>query len=159
MNFTHSFGILLRFLSFLAVVGIILLATSIFAYSFYEIYNVIRTIFVDHGDETKVILKALKSIDMVLLGVVFFIMGVGLFELFVASIDNLPEWLIIKDIDQLKTMLVKVIIVVMAVSFAGRIISWDGESDIMGYGLGLGAVIFAMAYFLRVKIDKHNSEK
>jgi len=154
MNFTRSFGILLKFLSFFAVVGIIILATSIFAYSFYEIYDVVRTIFVDHGDETKIILKALKAIDMVLLGVVFFIMGVGLFELFVASIDNLPGWLIIKDIDQLKTMLVKVIIVVMAVSFSGRIISWDGESDIMGYGLGLGSVIFAMPYLLRAKIDK-----
>jgi uncharacterized membrane protein YqhA len=81
-------------------------------------------------------------------------MGIGLFELFVGAIDNLPGWLVIKDIDELKSMLIKVVIVVMAVSFTGKIVTWDGETDLLGYGLGLGVVIFALSFFLKVKGSK-----
>ena len=151
MKLSNIFGLLLKGLSLIAVVGILALATGIFLYSFYQIYKVLLIIVQQTGGEEVIILKALKAIDLVLLGVVFFIMGVGLFELFIRPIENLPEWLVIKNIDQLKSMLIKVVLVVMGVSFCGRIVTWDGQSDLLGYGLGLGAVIFALTFFLKIK--------
>lgn len=159
MKLTDIFGILLKLLAFIAVLGIIILATGIFLYSFYELITVSKIIFQEQAGMSEIILKALKAIDLVLLGVVFFIMGVGLFELFITKITNLPEWLIIENIDQLKSMLIKVAIVVMGVSFTGRIITWDGETDLTGYGIALGAVIFALSYFLKVKEEKKVKEK
>ncbi|MEM1327079.1 MAG: YqhA family protein [Bacteroidota bacterium] len=158
MKIQHVFGWLLRSLSFIAVVGVLILATSILFYSMYEIFTVIKTILKDFTTDAEIILKALKAVDMVLLGIVFFIMGVGLFELFVGKVDNLPQWLHIKDIDQLKGMLIKVAIVVIGVSFTGRVVTWDGEADLMGYGIGLGAVIFALSYFINVKQQAENGK-
>ena len=154
MKASNLFGILLKGLSLIAVIGILALATGIFLYSFYEIFKVIETIIQNQASNEEIILKALKAIDLVLLGVVFFIMGIGLFELFIKSLEDLPDWLVIKDIDQLKSMLIKVVIVVMGVSFCGRIVTWDGETDLLGYGIGLGVVIYALSYFLKVKADK-----
>ncbi|NND07964.1 MAG: YqhA family protein, partial [Saprospiraceae bacterium] len=71
---------------------------------------------------------------------------------------NLPEWFRMKDIDQLKSMLIKVTIVVMGVSFTGRIVTWDGSTDLLGYGIGLGVVILALSYFLNVKIKEKKSD-
>jgi len=154
MKFSNLFGYLLKGLSLIAVIGILALATGVFIYSFFEIYKVLHTLTLESASNEEIILKAMKAIDLVLLGVVFFVMGVGLFELFVGAVDNLPEWLVIKDIDQLKSMLVKVIIVVLGVSFCGKIVTWNGETDLMGFGLALGAVIFALSFFLKVKAGK-----
>lgn len=157
MKATNIFGILLKGLALVSVLGILALSIGVFGYSLYEISKVLKLIVSNTTGEEQLILKALKSVDLVLIGVVFFIMGVGLFELFISPIDNLPEWLVIKDIDQLKSMLIKVIIVVMGVSFCGKIVTWNGTTDLMGYGLGLGVVIYALSFFLKVKSDKKDS--
>ncbi|MEM7659877.1 MAG: YqhA family protein [Bacteroidota bacterium] len=151
-------GMLLTGFILIAVVGIIILSIGIFVYSMFEIAGLLTTIFGETTEEGEVILKALKAIDAVLLGVVFFIIGLGLFELFVRPIDNLPEWFKIKNIDELKATLIKVIVVVMGVSFTGRIVTWDGETDLLGYGLGMGAVVLALSYFLQVKIKEKEVE-
>ena len=155
----NIFGSLLKFLTFLGVLGLILLATGIFFFSFYEIVKVIETIIFKEPAEGEIIIKSLKAIDSVLLGVMFFIIGLGLFELFISPIDNLPDWFHMKDIDQLKAMLIKVIVVVMGVSFTGRIVTWDGTTNLLGYGLGIGAVVLALTYFLNVKMKKEKGEE
>ncbi|MEM6378770.1 MAG: YqhA family protein [Bacteroidota bacterium] len=158
MKATDIFGILLKALALIAVLGILALSIGVFGYSIYEIGKVIKLIVSNSAGEEQLVLKALKSVDLVLIGVVFFIMGVGLFELFISPIENLPYWLVIKDIDQLKSMLIKVIILVMGVSFCGKIVTWNGSVDLMGYGLGLGVVIFALSFFLKIKSEKENKE-
>lgn len=144
-------AILLKIFTFLAVLGVLVLAIGIYLYSFYEIVGVMKSVFSGEAEDGVVILKALKAIDAVLVGVIFFIIGLGLFELFILPIDNLPEWFKVENIDQLKAMLIKVIVLVMGVSFTGRIITWDGESNLLGFGVGLGVVILALSYFLSVK--------
>jgi uncharacterized membrane protein YqhA len=152
-------GFLLKIFTFIAVIGVIVLAIGVFFYSLYEVLIVIQTIIFEKPEEGEVILKSLKAIDAVLLGVIFFIIGLGLFELFISPIDNLPEWFHMKDIDQLKSMLIKVVVVVIGVSFTGKIVTWDGSSDLLGYGVGLGAVVFALSYFLNVKMKKEKAGK
>lgn len=154
MKATNIFGILLKGLALVSVLGILALSIGVFGYSFFEIMKVIKLIVTNTTGEEQLILKALKSVDLVLIGVVFFIMGVGLFELFISPIDNLPAWLVIDDLDQLKSMLIKVIILVMGVSFCGKTVTWNGTTDLMGYGIGLGIVTFALTFFLKVKSDK-----
>lgn len=156
MKLQNIFGFLLKLFTFVAVLGIVTLAIGIYFNSFYEIVQVIKTIVFEKPEEGEVILKSLKAIDSVLLGVIFFIIGLGLFELFIGPIDNLPNWFHMKDMDQLKTMLIKVIVVVMGVSFTGRIVTWDGSSDLLSYGIALAAVVFALSFFLKVK---NNEEK
>lgn len=159
MKAQNILGVLLKFFTAIAVIGVIILAIGVYFYSFYEIFKVIKTIISEDPKEGEVILKSLKAIDSVLLGVIFFITGLGLFELFIQPIDNLPEWFQMKNIDQLKAMMVKVIVVVMGVSFTGRIVTWNGETDVLGYGVSLGAVILALSYFLNVKIREEQGKE
>jgi len=152
-------GYLLALMSLISTIGVLCLAIGVFGYSLFEIIKVIRSIFTSYSQEGEIILKALKAIDLVLLSVVFFIIGTGLFELFVRPIDTLPDWFHVKNIDELKGMLIKLVIVVMGVSFTGRIVTWDGESDLLGYGIGLGVVVIALSYFLGIKMQEDDGNK
>ncbi len=152
MRTPRLFVFLLKFIFFVAVFGISLLAVAVFFYSFFEVFLLLKKISTGQITGGEIIGKGLKTIDLMLLGTVFFIIGIGLYELFIQPIEDLPQWLVIRDIDQLKNMLVKVLIVVMGVSFTGDVVTWKGDTDLMGYGIGLGAVILSLAFFLQVKI-------
>ncbi len=57
-----------------------------------------------------------------MLAVVLYIMAVGLYELFIDDNLDLPAWLVIHNLEDLKEKLVGVVIVVLAVFFLGRVI-------------------------------------
>ncbi|MEO0341340.1 MAG: YqhA family protein, partial [Bacteroidota bacterium] len=63
-------------------------------------------------------------------------------------------WLVIKDFDELKLLLVKASIMVIAISFVGKAVTWKGDTNIMYYGIGIGAVIAALSFFMSIKILK-----
>ena len=151
-------GGLLKIIAVVAVVASIVLAIGVEYFAVAQTIKNLDEIAIGNSGEDDVVKEVIKTLDLVLLGVIFFTIAAALFELFVADIDNLPDWLIIKDLDDLKTMMIKMIIVVMAISFTGKIITWDGETDILYYGVGLAVVIAALSFFLLVK-ERGKQEK
>ncbi len=120
-------------------------------YAFVEGAHVIEMILLFSASEANVISEAMSILDLLLLSFSIFIASIGIFELFVFSIPDLPDWLQIKSFDALKAMLIKVIVVVMGVSFMGRSVTWNGQEQLLGYGIANGAIILALSYFLNSK--------
>ena len=96
-----------------------------------------------------VLLKYIEIIDLFLIGTVFYITALGLYELFIDDQVPTPAWLHINHLDDLKAKLLSVVVVILVVVFAGQVINWDTGLDILGLGAGIGAVILAVTYFLR----------
>ena len=147
-----------RYLILLAVLGALLAATTLLVYGLIEgVQLVIQTI--EYGEVSRKGAKALalefiEIIDLFLMGTVFYIVALGLYELFIDASVNLPEWLSIRTLDDLKNKLIAVVIVVLAVLFLGHVVTWDGEKDLMGLGVGIAAVIVALTWFLTLKTSK-----
>ena len=129
-----------------AIVG-----TMVVLYGGYITVVAINAIISDLASEGKIISMVLKGLDLIFLGIVIQILGIGLYELFVHSIEKLPKWLVIKDFDQLKVLLVKASIMVIAISFVGKVVTWDGNDNILSYGVGIGAIIASLSYFISIK--------
>ena len=82
----------------------------------------------------------------------------GLYELFVDDTLDLPHWLQIHTLDDLKNKLTSVIIVVMGVIFLSQVVKWDGERDLIRLGIPIAVVIAALTWFLQFS-TKHSAEK
>ena len=80
-------------------------------------------------------------IDLFLLGTVLYIIAVGLYELFVDPGLPMPPWLRITSLDDLKERLLGVVAVLLAVTFLGSAVTWDGSTDILAFGLAIGVVL------------------
>jgi uncharacterized membrane protein YqhA len=94
-------------------------------------------------------LAFIETVDLFLLGTVFYIIALGLYELFIDDQVPLPAWLSIRNLDDLKNKLTGVVILVMAVLFLGQVVTWDGQRDLLGYyGGAIALVIAALTYFL-----------
>ena len=148
---TKILGILLKVIAFCAVIAIMCLAIGVEGYAFVEIYETLSKIVTGYSAEDEIIKKCLKGLDLVLLGVVLFTVSTALFELYVFKIPNLPEWLVIKDLDGLKALLIKMVIFIMTISFTGRVVTYTGGLEILYLGAGLALVICALTYFLSKK--------
>ncbi len=92
-------------------------------------------------------LQLVEATDAFLLGTVLYIVSIGFFQLFIDSDLNIPAWMHITNLDQLKSKLIGVIVVLLGVSFLGKVSNWTNGTDIAYLGVSIGAVIIALAYF------------
>ncbi|MEM9318762.1 MAG: YqhA family protein [Pseudomonadota bacterium] len=153
-----------RFMILLAVFGALIAAATILIYGFLEAIQLVATTLetaeVSRSGAKALVIEFIEIVDLFLLGTVFLIISVGLYELFIDQNVRLPAWLEIKTLDDLKSKLIGVVIVVLGVLFLGQVVSWDGERDLLGYGVAIALVIAALTYFLGLKLSiKDKSEK
>mgnify|MGYP001112209816 FL=1 len=153
-----------RYLVVAAVLGSLVAAMALFAYGVVETFVVV----IDTVAKAEVSSKGAKAlalafieiVDLFLLGTVFLMIALGLYELFVDENLTLPSWLSFNSFDDLKNKLVGVVVVVLAVLFLGAVVGWDGSRDLLGFGVGVALVIAALTYFLSTaKSDKGKTDK
>jgi len=93
-----------------------------------------------------------------LLVTVFYITELGLYELFIDDRIKVPIWLEIHTIDDLKTKLTSVIVVVLSVLFLSEVVRWNGGTNILPLGARIALVIAALTYFLCSQVKKPKSD-
>lgn len=101
----------------------------------------------DRAPLKETIVSILTSVDAILLGTVLLVIGYGLYELFVDTNLEVPDWLEINTLDDLKAKLIGVIVAIIAVIFVGGLVDAKSAVDVMYYGAGAGAVVVALAAF------------
>ncbi|MFN3813397.1 MAG: YqhA family protein [Aquificaceae bacterium] len=121
----------------------------------YGVYVLIDTIYValtkpEGIDPTILSTKFISVMDIHLLSIVLYIFSVGLYELFVGKL-NVPDWLRIKDIDQLKAKLASVIILILAITFTKKVVEWKNPLDTLLFGISIGVMIGTLIFYYKVK--------
>lgn len=147
----RALGIFLKIMAAVGVLAIIVLAIAIEVYALTDIYDVVLQVAFDTSQEDTVIKDCLKSLDLVLLGVIFFTIALGLYELYVCPIENLPSWLVIETLDDLKSLMIKMVIFIMAISFAGKVVTYTEGINILYLGAAFALVTVALTYFIKKK--------
>ncbi len=94
-----------------------------------------------------VIVDVLTAIDAILLGTVLLVIGFGLYELFIDTNIQVPAWLRVEDLDDLKSKLIGVVVAIIAVVFVGIFVDSNRASDVISYGVGAGALVVGLAIF------------
>jgi len=98
-----------------------------------------------------------SAIDDYLIGTVFLIFGIGLYELFISKIDiaendeTSSKVLIIHDLDQLKEKIAKVVIMVLIVTFFKYAINFKYDEMINLLYLSIGILLIAVSIYLTHK--------
>jgi len=93
------------------------------------------------------IVEVLTAVDAILLGTVLLVIGYGLYELFIDPDLKVPMWLRVKDLDDLKSKLIGVVVAIIAVVFVGVFVDSNRAADVISYGVGAGALVVGLAIF------------
>lgn len=93
------------------------------------------------------IVDVLTAIDAILLGTVLLVIGYGLYELFIDANLDVPLWLRVNNLDDLKSKLIGVVVAIIAVVFVGVFVDSNRSADVISYGVGAGALVVGLAIF------------
>ena len=114
---------------------------------------------VTQGTKLKLtIVEILTAVDAILLGTVLLVIGYGLYELFIDEDLEVPLWLQVQDLDDLKSKLIGVVVAIISVIFVGVFVDTNRASDVISYGVGAGAMVTGLAIFA-FATSKEPSEK
>ncbi|MDP4586368.1 MAG: YqhA family protein [Microbacteriaceae bacterium] len=107
------------------------------------------------------IVDVLTAVDAILLGTVLLVIGYGLYELFIDTDLEVPAWLQVHDLDDLKSKLIGVVVAIVAVVFVGVFVDSNRADEVVAYGVGAGALVAGLALFALAtkKTDKSPKEK
>jgi uncharacterized membrane protein YqhA len=105
------------------------------------------------------IVEVLTAVDAILLGTVLLVIGYGLYELFVDTEIQVPPWLQIRDLDDLKTKLIGVVVAIIAVIFVGVFVDANRSDDVLSYGIGAGALLIGLEIFAYATKKSESTKK
>ena len=142
-----------RYLVYLAVLSTLLAVALVMVYGTVQLVAFVVEL-VRHGSISnhwgaELRLTVIEVVDLFLIGTVLFVIAVGLSQLFGTTMMTLPRWLVVHDVVDLERKLIGLVITVLSVVFLGQIVTWDGQRDLLGFGVAIGAVIAALTFFLR----------
>ena len=139
-----------RYLTLIAVIGLLLAAAAVFIFAGIATVSIIIEAF-EKGEFNALggrvlSIEIIEMIDLFLLGTVLLITSIGLYQLFIKPNMELPEWLVVANLEQLKFNLLAVIVVMLAILFLGEAAGTLARTDnILQYGLAIAAIIAAVA--------------
>jgi uncharacterized membrane protein YqhA len=93
--------------------------------------------------------------DTFLVGATLLIAAFGFYELFVLRRERpghvhwLPNWLVMRDLEDLKARVTSMLILVAAITFVDVLVEAHDERGILFLGLGIAAIIVSLTIFLR----------
>ena len=138
---------LTRYTVFVPAIASMLGAIALMAQGSVEVVLAVIRAAVNQTALKDTIVAVLTAVDAILLGTVLLVIGYGLYELFVDSGIKVPEWLQVRDLDDLKSKLIGVVVAIIAVVFVGVLVDSNRASDVIAYGVGAGALVLGLAVF------------
>jgi len=151
-----------RYVVLLAVVFSVMSAVSLFILGSYKIVKVLlfETSFssdLGQNYHSNILSNIIGAVDLYLIGVVLLIFAFGIYELFISKIDIARKntdvnILGVENIDDLKNKIIKVIIMVLIVSFFERVLNmkYSTPLEMMYFAISIFALAFGV-YFINKK--------
>jgi uncharacterized protein (TIGR00645 family) len=149
-----------RWLVLIAVVASLFSALILFLAGLYEIVELILLFF--HAESyhhfySKLLSVIIASVDLFLIGTFLLVFALGLYELFISKLDpaeNSPQGqkvLAIKNLEDLKEKLGRLVIMVLIVSFFKQALHLQYKTPMETLYIALGVLLIALALYFTHK--------
>jgi uncharacterized membrane protein YqhA len=165
-----------RLIIFLGVIGLLISSAIVFMMGLIETYHIailfISELINNHGHigdviYIKLIVGIITTVDDFLLGIVLLIFGLGTYDLFISRIDPAeqqddirPDWLVFRSLDELKSVLGKVVLMIMIITFLKFVVNSDIQTplDLLYLGGAIALVSLALKLSHGKDIDRSTIE-
>ena len=151
--------VMTRFGILLSIVGV---AISAFVLLVYCLVVLVRSIYhgffetsFDMDGARHFAVELIELTDFFLLGMVLYVVSIGMYQLFVDPDLPVVGWMRVSNLNDLKTQILNVIVVLLVVTFLASAITWSGGRDVIYFGAAVSTVILAVSVYTFVHRGKH----
>jgi uncharacterized membrane protein YqhA len=138
-----------RYLAIVGVISLLFASVAAFVWGALKTFHVVMLVIKSRGADAGITVEFIEIVDSFLIATAILIFTVSLYELFIGEI-NVPEWMLARDLYELKTKLSSMIVLVMAVKFLQKLLDTKDAQDLLQRGLAtavVSAVLIAFGYF------------
>ena len=138
-----------KYLALIGVIALLFAAIAAFAWGALKTVNVISLVVISVGRDKAITVELIEIVDGFLIATALLIFSVSLYELFIEKLD-LPEWMLAHNLNDLKSKLSSMIVLVMAVKFLEKLLEVKDTNDLLRIGVAIAlisAVLIAFGYF------------
>lgn len=139
-----------RYVVLLAVIAVLLVALSLFLLgtilAITGIWEAWAALLHGRLEATDLTVEFLEIVSLMLKAVFFYLIGVGLYSLFIAPL-NIATSLGVETLNDLETKVISVVVVILAVRFLEEFISGKQPLEILQYGGALAVTVGALVLF------------
>jgi len=151
-----------RFVVLLAVMAVMLVAVSLFLLGTVQavegVYHAWEGVIRGTSNNTRLTVEFLEIVSVMLKAVVFYIIGVGLYSLFVAPL-NITVSLGVQTLSDLESKVVSVVVVILGVTFLEHFIRWQEPLETLQFGAAAALVVVALVLFQRFAHQAKEDQK
>ncbi len=139
-----------RYVVLIAVVAVLLVAVSLFLLGAVQagigIYHAWKQLFTNQLNSSHLTVEFLELVAIMLKAVVFYMIGVGLYSLFIAPL-NIAVALGVESLYDLESKVMSVVVVILSVTFLEHFIRWEDSRVTLEFGAALALVVLAIVAF------------
>ena len=135
-----------KYLILIAVASTLIASTAAFVWGGIKTVKVLISILTTIGTDATAAIALVELMDTFLIATVLFIFALGMYELFIGEVTT-PEWLVIKNLHDLKVKLSSVVILVMGIIFLEHLVEWEDPQGTLFFGIGVTVVSTALIAF------------
>jgi uncharacterized membrane protein YqhA len=139
-----------RFIVLIGVVAVLVISATLFIFGAMQaatsVWGAIQGALQGRIDTTELTITFLEIISTMLKAVVFYIIGVGLYSLFIAPL-NLPVALGVETLFDLEGKVASIIVVIMAITFLEHFIQWQQPTETLQFGIAFALAVAVLVLF------------
>lgn len=140
-----------RYIAIIAVIGLLATSVATFGWSVARTVLFVSDLFEGKWRSDDQVVSLLKTIDTYLLALVQLIIVVGLYELFIGELD-VPEWLKIDSLDDLKKSIIDILVVFVAVKGIEGLLKQKDPLDALTFVGAATSLILGLTLFRIAKV-------
>lgn len=140
-----------RYIAIIAVIGLLATSVATFGWSVARTVLFVSDLFEGKWRSDDQVVSLLKTIDSYLLALVQLIIVVGLYELFIGELD-VPEWLKIDSLDDLKKSIIDILVVFVAVKGIEGLLKQKDPLDALTFVGAATSLILGLTLFRIAKV-------
>jgi uncharacterized membrane protein YqhA len=139
-----------RFIVIIAVLAVMAIAVSLFLLGSLQAVLSVRAAWTHalqgNMSTTNSTVEFLEVVGVMLKAVVFYLIGIGLYSLFIAPL-NITVALGVETLTDLESKVLSVIVVIMSTTFLEHFIQWKEPLQTLQFGASLALVVVALVLF------------
>lgn len=146
-----------RYLPIVSVFGMLIGAIVALFLGVMKTVKVVQTVLDSYNESEPTLYILFEALDCFLVATALIVVAISLYELFISGLE-VPDWMLVKDLTELKAKFTFVIIPVMAVKFVQKILNHENALDTFYYGAAIALVAVALTAFNFVSIKEKEVE-
>ena len=135
-----------RYLAYIPIIGMVVGVLAAIYVGAEKTIKVVQIAVLHYESNNPTLYVLFEALDSFLVAVALLVIAVSLYELFIGALE-VPDWMLVKDLSELKAKFGSVLIPIMAVKFVQKLLQSESALETLYYGIAVALVTFALTAF------------